>query len=110
MKPTREDRDIVCLDEMREMCRRIRKSLKNVSFLKFVRNLELYDATVKRLEVIGEAATLLSEVTKSLYPLEWDKIISFRHLAVHHYAQLSSEQIYEIATIHIRGMWNLIKP
>ena len=91
------------------MCKRLRKSLKGVSFLKFVRNLELYDATVKRLEVIGEAAAGLSEEARAFYPLEWNKIVAFRHLAVHHYAKLSPEQIYEIATIHIPKMWNLIK-
>jgi len=109
MKPTREDRDIVCLDEIREMCKRIKTSFKGVSFLKFVRNLDLYDATAKRLEVIGEAVVGLSEEAKSFYPLEWDKIVAFRHLAVHHYAKLSPEQIYEIATVHVPRMWSLIK-
>jgi len=109
MKPTREEQDAVALDEIREMCGRIRKSLKGVSFLTFVRNLDLYDATVKRLEVIGEAASGLSEEAKDFYRMEWEKIVAFRHLAVRHYAKLSPEQIYEIATVHVPILWKLIK-
>jgi uncharacterized protein with HEPN domain len=109
MKPTREERDAVALDEIREMCGRIRKSLKGVSFLKFLRNLDLYDATVKRLEVIGEDAAGVSEEAKDFYQMEREKIVAFRHLAVHHYAKLSPEQIYEIATVHVPIMWKLIR-
>jgi uncharacterized protein with HEPN domain len=109
MKPTTEDRNLVKLDLIREMCKRIMHSMKKVGIVAFMKDLELYDATVKRLEVIGEAATELSPDAKACYDLEWDKIIAFRHLAVHHYAKLSSDQIHEIATIHIPRMWNLIK-
>ena len=109
MKPTPDDRNMVNLDLIREMCKRIMRSMKKVSLMAFMRDLELYDATVKRLEVIGEAATGLGENAKACYALEWEKIIGFRHLAVHHYAKLSPEQIYEIATVHIPRMWNLIK-
>jgi uncharacterized protein with HEPN domain len=48
-----------------------------------------YDATVRNLEIIGEAANRLSDNARAAAPeIPWDKIAGFRNIAVHEYFRL----------------------
>ena len=52
-------------------------------------------AIIKNLEIIGEAAFLLTKDFKSKYEsIEWDDIIGMRHILVHGYYQIKDEIIW----------------
>ena len=52
-------------------------------------------AVIKNLEIIGEAAFLLTKDFKSKYEsIEWDDIIGMRHILVHGYYQIKDEIIW----------------
>jgi uncharacterized protein with HEPN domain len=56
-------------------------------------------AIIKNLEIIGEAAYLLTKDFKNIHNfVEWDTIIGMRHILVHDYYQIRNEII-----------WNTIK-
>lgn len=64
----------------------------------FYNNSALKFATVKQLEIIGEAAGKLSEETRKLASeLEWKAIISMRNRLVHDYENIDFTIVYEVA-------------
>lgn len=53
------------------------------------------DSVVRRLEVIGEAATNVTAATRAQLPeVPWQMVIAQRHIAIHHYRKLDSKRIW----------------
>ena len=66
-----------------------------ISFDEYKSNKILRFAIIKNLEIIGEAAYLLTKKFKSEHPdVEWDAIIYMRHILVHGYYQIKDEIIW----------------
>lgn len=64
-----------------------------------------YFAIVKNIEIIGEAAYMLSMEFKRDHPdTEWDTIIRMRHVLVHGYYQVSYD---EIVSVIAKDLWPL---
>ncbi len=56
-------------------------------------------ASVKQLEIIGEACTHLSEELKQKSPnVQWNEIIGMRHVFVHEYFGIDNLLLWEIIT------------
>lgn len=52
----------------------------------FLNNSMMRFATIKQIEIIGEAANIISDFTKHHFTeIEWQKIIGMRHVLVHEY-------------------------
>lgn len=57
----------------------------------------LYFAVVKNIEIIGEAAYMLSLEFKDLHPdTEWRSIVAMRHFLVHGYYQVDPEEVWNV--------------
>ena len=64
----------------------IESYLQNVPLEVFLANSEKRFATIKQLEIIGEACARISPKIKEKYPeVEWDNIIGFRNISIHEY-------------------------
>lgn len=60
------------------------------------------DAVARNLEIIGEAANNLDDTFKKSHPdIPWRKIIAFRNIIAHDYADLDPEIIWEIITDYL---------
>lgn len=71
----------------------------------FLRDDLLKYATLKQIEIIGEAAYYLSDNLKEKYhEVEWHKIIGARHIYVHHYFQVNWLIVWEIISDDIPKM------
>ena len=71
--------------------------VEGVSFEDFSSSSEKTFATVKQLEIIGEAANRITETTKNLWSdIEWPKIIALRNILVHEYFIIDHSIIWEI--------------
>jgi len=80
----------------------IERALVNVGFDQFVANHVLRIAVVKWLEIIGEAASKISEKTrKKNVNIEWEKMIGLRHVVVHEYFGINYDTIWQTATISL---------
>ncbi len=74
----------------------IEKSINNLSRKDFGNNRDILDATIRRIEVIGEAAkNLSSEFTNKYRNIEWKKIIGMRDKMIHHYFGVDIEIIWK---------------
>lgn len=63
----------------------------------FLESEVIQDAVIRNLEVIGEAAkTVCSTTRKELEQVPWRAMARFRDLAIHHYGQVLSEEVWVI--------------
>ena len=79
-------RDLVFLHHILEQIEKIESSTRKVSQEKFNSNNDLKDATIRRIEIIGEAVKNISEELKKDNPqIEWKKIAGTRDILIHAY-------------------------
>jgi uncharacterized protein with HEPN domain len=96
MKPTLSDELRVrhVLDAIKE----IESYLLNVSLDEFLSNSEKRFATIKQIEIIGEACARISSPIKDKYPeIEWKNIVGFRNISIHEYFGVNFQIVWQIA-------------
>lgn len=80
----------------------IQNYLQGVDFESFENDSKTKFASIKQLEIIGEAAYHLSEELKLTYPnIQWRAIITLRHILVHEYYGIQNDILWRILTTHI---------
>ena len=91
-------RDLIFfVEDILERSKLIKDSIKEVSYSNFKSNKLLIDATVRRLEIIGEAVKNIPESFRSKYPdVEWRKIAGLRDIIIHSYFGIDFEVIWGI--------------
>ena len=76
----------------------VMKILDGVSYEDFVNDIRIYYSVMKNIEIIGEAANMLSKDFIDTYSgLPWKQIIGMRHVLVHGYAQVSNVDLWDTA-------------
>jgi len=81
--------DTVYLRHILDAIQRIQEYLAGVSYNQFLRDHLLQDGVVRQLEIIGEAASNVSEALQSAYPkLPWAAMIGIRNRLVHAYFEV----------------------
>jgi uncharacterized protein with HEPN domain len=76
----------------------VEKYLSGVLFESFLTNSEKRFATIKQIEIIGEACNNLSVWIKENHPeVEWKSIKGFRNISIHEYFDISSQLVWQIA-------------
>lgn len=85
------------LDDVREACERIRRLVERGRDT-LDTDEALLPALERNLEILGEAATHVSEEGRSRYPsVRWTEITRFRILLAHHYHRVEPDQVWQIA-------------
>lgn len=91
-------RDKGRLEDIIEYSNRVTQFLQGVSLENFTSNSLVYYAVMKNVEVVGEAAFMLTKAFKTAHPeTPWKMIESMRHILVHDYANVISETLYDTA-------------
>ena len=76
----------------------IEKYLNEVSFEDFLGNSEKRFATIKQIEIVGEACNALTPEFKDAHPeIEWKPIRGFRNISIHEYFSVNFQLVWEIA-------------
>ncbi|THU31104.1 DUF86 domain-containing protein [Niastella caeni] len=76
----------------------IEKYLNGVSYGDFHANSEKRFATIKQIEIIGEACNALSTEFKNAHPeIDWKPIRGFRNISIHEYFAVNFQIVWEIA-------------
>jgi len=62
----------------------------------------LLHALVHCVEVIGEAAARVSEITRQLHPiLPWPKMVGMRHILIHAYFEIDADAVWRVVVEHL---------
>jgi len=87
----------IYLEQIKKMIGRLEDSTKNISLKKFSKDDVLFDATVLRLQVIGESIKSVSlEVKKKNKQVKWKLFSKLRNFLSHKYIQVDKEIIYNL--------------
>lgn len=72
--------------------------LMDVTYQDFQNNSEKRFATIKQIEIVGEACNHLTIDLKQLHPeIEWRSINGFRNISIHEYFGVNFKLVWEIA-------------
>ncbi len=72
--------------------------LKETTIENFLANSEKRFATVKQIEIIGEACNYMTDTLKEAHPeIEWAAIKGFRNISIHEYFGVNFQIVWEIA-------------
>ena len=76
-----------------------------ITFESYKANKMLRFAVIKNLEIIGEAAYLLSVPFKESHTqIDWEPIICMRHVLVHGYYQIRDEIVWETIEMELQPL------
>ncbi|MCK5282406.1 MAG: DUF86 domain-containing protein [Nanoarchaeota archaeon] len=91
----RDDR--IYLNHVLERIKHIEESTKGISLTAFRKDKDIQDATIRRIETIGEAIKNVSETTKNRNPnIEWKKIAGTRDILIHAYFSVDIDMVWDI--------------
>ena len=92
-------RDKGRLEDIRQYALNVEIIIKGITFYEFVRDIRIYYSVMKNVEVIGEAANMLTRDFKEKHTeLPWRLIVKMRNVLVHGYAQVSDADLWQTAS------------
>lgn len=87
----------VYLDDILESIAQIEKYTKKIVQNKFNKNVQLQDAVLRRLEIIGEAVKNIPEYFRDLRPeIPWKKIAGMRDILIHEYSGVDLKRVWKV--------------
>ena len=94
--------NLIFIKHILEAIELIEVSTKNFNKSKFDADKDVRDATIRRLEIIGEAAKNLTGKFKNNYKnIEWKKISGMRDKLIHHYFGVDIERVWNVVKYDI---------
>lgn len=85
------------LEDIREACRKILRYADGKTFLDPVHDERDFDAIVRNIEIVGEAAKHIPEETRSHYAaIEWTLISGMRDRLAHGYFDVDPEIVWQV--------------
>lgn len=95
-------RDKGRLEDIVEYSKNVSKLIEGVSYEQFTSDIRTYYAVMKNVEIVGEAAYMLSKEFKDSHSeTRWNVVQGMRHVLVHDYANIVPETLYDTATTGI---------
>ena len=90
--------DKVRLMHILDAINEIESYLDDISYEQFLERSEKRFATIKQIEIIGEACNALTDELKfSNQSIPWKAIVGFRNISIHEYFGISLQLVWEIA-------------
>ena len=94
----RELSDPARISHVIDAIKEVTQYLSGISYNDFLTNSEKRFATIKQVEIIGEACNRISKEFKDNHPeIEWKEIIGFRNISIHEYFGVDFQIVWEIA-------------
>jgi uncharacterized protein with HEPN domain len=85
------------LEDMQQSCAKILRFTAGLSYEQFAHDDLVYDAVIRNLEIIGEAAKNVPDEISQRFPvIEWRKIAGFRDIVAHQYFSISDSIVWDI--------------
>ena len=85
------------LEDIQESCSRVLRYTQDMTFEQFRADDKTYDAVVRNLEIIGEAAKGLPDDVRAMMPdIEWSKATGLRNIVAHAYFGINDEILWDV--------------
>lgn len=85
------------LEDIAGCCEKILRYTDGMNFDSFVKNEQAFDAVIRNLEIIGEAAKQLPATAQAMMPeIEWGMAAKFRDVIAHHYFGLDNQIVWDV--------------
>lgn len=95
-------RDKGRLEDILEYSNNVLKIIEDVDFEEFKNNILIYFATMKNIEIVGEAAYMLTKEFKASHKeIPWKQVEGMRHVLVHGYSQVLPKILWATAKENI---------
>ena len=94
---------------MLEACEKVMRS-EGLDFHAFVRNELVYDAVLRNLEVLGEAAKKVPDSVRARHPsVEWRAIAGLRDVLAHAYVALDEATLWDIVAQKVPALAEVLR-
>jgi uncharacterized protein with HEPN domain len=94
--------DLIRLQHILDAAREARLFIKGRTKYDLLYDRMLTVALMKEVEIVGEAASKISQVTRDqLIQIEWDKIIRMRNILVHAYYKINLNILWDTVEINL---------
>jgi uncharacterized protein with HEPN domain len=97
-----DERQSGLLRDILDSAVQIRRYLEGIEHGAFFADIEKQDAVLRRLEIIGEAASRLAPETQALFPsLPFRSMRGMRNIVAHHYGEVDLDQVWKTVTADV---------
>jgi len=91
--------DKVRIQHILDAIAEVEKYITDISLETFLKNSEKRYATIKQIEIIGEACNNITSELRDAHPeIQWRPIRGFRNISIHEYFGVNFHLVWEIAT------------
>ncbi len=85
------------LEDIRDCCQKVLRYTAGMTQTQWQTDELTYDATLRNLEIIGEATVHLSPEIRKRHPgVDWRKIRAFRNVVAHEYFGVNNDIVWDI--------------
>ncbi|MFZ4629506.1 MAG: DUF86 domain-containing protein [Blastocatellia bacterium] len=96
----RSDADL--LNDIREAIDRIQSYIGAGNYADFLGDIKTQDAVIRNIEILGEAAKLVSEEVRATYPsIPWRSMAGMRNRLVHDYFGVNLDIVWQVSVIEL---------
>ena len=105
------ERDLVKCEDMRIYAERAVQYLGSRTLAEFPADSMLQNASIRCIEVIGEAARRFSEDTRRRAPrIPWSLMVGMRHVLAHDYGAVDLERVHAVVALHLPELLRHLVP
>ena len=98
------------LEDILEACKRVQVYTHGFTIEQFVTNNLVYDAVLRNIEIIGEAAKHIPNDIQHQYPqIDWRRIAGMRDIVAHHYFSIHDEIVWDVVSNKIPSLLEQIQ-
>jgi uncharacterized protein with HEPN domain len=98
------------IDDIQESIEKIEEYTKGITLEEFLKNTQIQDAVLRRLEIIGEAVrNIPGDFKKAHSEIPWDMIAGMRNVVAHEYFGINVKRVWKTIERDIPELKNKIK-
>ncbi|RCW72681.1 HepT-like ribonuclease domain-containing protein [Pseudorhodoferax soli] len=90
------------IDDMLQFCERVQSYTAGIAQDAFVAEAMRYDATVRNLELLGDAAMRIPEAVRAAHPeVPWRLIVATRNRLIHGYLGIDNDILWSLIHVEV---------